>query len=527
MIGLIAANARSVNEITECKRALTILRASEEGFRDIFVHAISGMALIALDDRFIRVNAALCQMLGYSEQQLLNRKCQSLLHPEDAETEREYIHKLLGGIQQRYETSTRYLHKDGSIRWLQSSRVLLRDHNNIPRYFLAQAADISQHVALEEAVRLSEERFQLIAKGSSDGIWDWNIITGEMFYSARFRQLLGYDQEELDNKFGALESLLHPNERDQTLEAMRAHLRHRLAYDVEHRLRLKSGRYRWFRSRGQALWNEHNQPLRMLGSITDIGAQKQAEAVLRQTVANLRRSNTELEQFAYVASHDLQEPLRMVSSYLQLLQRRYHGKLGVDGNDFIAYAVEGARHMQKLIKDLLAYSRVSTQGQPFELTDCGIVLERVLVNLSLSMRQSQAQISHGPLPTVWSDPEQLALVFQNLIANAIKFHGDAPPKVHISAQRQEHDWLFAFRDEGIGIDPQYFKRIFIIFQRLHTRDKYPGTGIGLAICNKIVERHGGHMWLESQRGRGSTFYFTIPVSPPRSPEMLQHDDGAV
>ncbi|MBI1878171.1 MAG: response regulator [Chloroflexi bacterium] len=233
------------------------------------------------------------------------------------------------------------------------------------------------------------------------------------------------------------------------------------------------------------------------------------EQLVNERTAELQRSNAELEQFAYVASHDLQEPLRMVSRYCQHLERRYKGQLDAKADKYIAYAVDGARRMQELINDLLDYSRVKTQGKAFEPTDCQQVFAQACANLRRTIQKSQAQVSCEPLPTVLADAAQLVSLFQNLIGNAIKYQCDASVQVHISAERQDGEWLFAVRDNGIGIKPEYFERIFLIFQRLHERGAYPGTGIGLAICQKIVEHHGGRIWVESELGEGSTFYFTL------------------
>ena len=232
---------------------------------------------------------------------------------------------------------------------------------------------------------------------------------------------------------------------------------------------------------------------------------------LRQATRELQRSNAELEQFAYVASHDLQEPLRMVTSYLQLLERRYKANLDQDASDFIAFAVDGAARMQTLIQDLLTYSRVGTRGASFEPTDCPSVLEQVLQNLEVAIAESDTEVSSGPLPSLSADASQLAQLLQNLIGNAIKFRGDSPPRVRVDATRRDGDWLFSVQDNGIGIDPQYSDRIFQVFQRLHGIGQYPGTGIGLAVCKKIVERHHGNIWVESQPDAGATFFFTIPV----------------
>jgi signal transduction histidine kinase len=232
-------------------------------------------------------------------------------------------------------------------------------------------------------------------------------------------------------------------------------------------------------------------------------------AELSERAKDLARSNSELQQFAYVASHDLQEPLRMVASFTQLLAKRYSEKLDDDARDFINYAVDGATRMQTLISDLLNYSRVGTQGKPLVPTDCEALFKRVLETLQFLIEETGAVIESDTLPMVMADPQQLGQLFQNLLTNAIKFHGEKPPHVRISTERNGNDWKISVRDNGIGISAEHADRIFIIFQRLHTKTEYPGTGIGLAICKKIVERHGGRIWIEPSPGGGTTFCFTI------------------
>jgi signal transduction histidine kinase len=238
-------------------------------------------------------------------------------------------------------------------------------------------------------------------------------------------------------------------------------------------------------------------------------AQKLSLIELKAREEELQRSNKELEQFAYMASHDLQEPLRMVSSYNQLLEKRYKDQLDQDAKDFIGFAVDGANRMQRLIDDLLSYSRVNTRGQPFVAVDSQAILGDALANLQSQIEETGAVVTNDALPKIKGDESQLLRIFQNLIENALKFRGSKSPRIHISAKNQKKSWLFSIKDNGMGIDPKYKDKIFVIFQRLHSKTEYKGTGIGLTICKRIVERHGGQIWIESKLNEGSTFYFTI------------------
>ena len=257
----------------------------------------------------------------------------------------------------------------------------------------------------------------------------------------------------------------------------------------------------------------HDFNLEVVGN-DEIGTLEQGFLGMRDSVkekiTELEHKNEELQQFAYVASHDLQEPLRMVSSYVQLLARRYKGKLDEDADDFIDFAVDGANRMHVLINDLLTYSRIGTKGTPFKLISTDDIMKEVLKNLSVTIDENKAEITYHSLPSIVADKNQFIQLFQNLLANAIKFKGKDVTKITIKAEETDEGWNFSIKDNGIGMDSEFTDRIFVIFQRLHNRSEYPGTGIGLAVCKKIVERHGGRIWVESKQGVGSTFHFIIP-----------------
>ncbi|MBC1218821.1 GAF domain-containing protein [Nostoc sp. UCD121] len=637
--------------------------------------------------RFTYINGQAERLLQKKQNELLGKNIWEVF-PEIIGTTfyREYHRAILEQVSVEFEEFYPPLNC-----WLQVHAYPAKDGLSI--YF----QDITERRRTVEALRESEERWQLALHGNNDGIWDWNLKTNEVFFSTRWKEMLGYKDHEVCNGWDEWKKLIHPDERDWVLQAFQDHFAKKTPFYVcEYRVQCQDGSYKWILDRGQALWDALGDIVRMVGSYTDITDRKRADEelkrqnlrsqlfaeitlkireslqideILQTTVTEVQkllqadrvlifrlesdgsgtvvqeavlpgwpvilrknlfdscfkeeyieryrqgrvsaiedieaahiqpchreflqqfavranlvvpilvrdsiwglllahqcaaprkwnnfetellkqlanqigialsqaqllekeiqqsqelvRSNAELEQFAYVASHDLQEPLRMVTSYLQLLERRYKNQLDANADQFITYAVDGARRMQTLINDLLNYSRVSTRGQPFKLVDCDVILQRAIANLQIAIADNQAIITHDTLPEVMADTTQLTQVFQNLIGNAIKFCQNQQPQIYIGVAKPNtnsdeeslnsiplaDEWLFWVRDNGIGLESQYAERIFIIFQRLHGRDKYPGTGIGLAICKKIIERHGGRIWVESKPGQGSTFYFTIP-----------------
>ena len=361
----------------------------------------------------------------------------------------------------------------------------------------------------ERELRQSEARFRSLTGLSSDWYWEQDEEFRLTFMSSRFVERTGIDPAPFIGRTRWDEPARNLTEADWARHKAQL-ARHEPFFDFEMERAGPDGNSVWLSVTGEPVF-EGDKFRGYRGVGTDITDRKRAQSVLRAAYDELARSNAELQQFAYVASHDLQEPLRMIGSYTQLLERRYGDKLDADAHEFMGFIVDGATRMKQLIEDLLAYSRVGTRGKELRVIPAQGALDRALVNLRASVESSDAQITHDALPDVSADDTQLTQLFQNLIGNAIKFRKkDETLRIHIGVRDEKDEWRFSVSDNGIGIERQYFERIFMVFQRLHTRDEYPGTGIGLAICKKVVDRHRGRIWVESVQGKGSTFVFTLP-----------------
>jgi PAS domain S-box-containing protein len=474
-------------------------------FRALLESAPDSIVIVDADGRIALVNRQVEQMFGYQRDELIGQPIEILVP--------ERFHHFHVGYRQGYTASPR-TRPMGAALELYARR---KDRTEFPVEISLSPLDAPDGLLVTSIIRditarkSAEAQFRGLLESAPDAI----VIIDEQArisqVNKQVESMFGYERGELIDQ--PIEMLIPERFRGH-------HVAHRDAYIASPRTRPMGAGLELFGRRrdGTEFPVEISlSPLETPGGtlitsiIRDVSDRKRVEADLKQAAAELESSNAELEQFAYVASHDLQEPLRMVASYTQMLARRYQGKLDEDADEFIAYAVDGATRMQALINDLLAYSRVGTRGREFEPTDTAAIVDQVMADLNLAAEEAGAQVTRGPLPIVRGDTVQLGQLFQNLIANAIKFRGERPPVVDVTARREGTMWRFAVRDNGIGIDPEYSERIFVIFQRLHARAEYPGTGIGLAICKKIVERHGGRVWLESRPGEGTTFWFTIPA----------------
>jgi len=361
----------------------------------------------------------------------------------------------------------------------------------------------------EKALDLMSHRLVLATRAASIGIWDYDPINNSLVWDEQMFRISGVHRHQFSGTFEAWQATVHPDDLQQEIDKVQTALRSGEDFDSEFRIIWPDRSIRFIKANASVQRDAAGKTIHMIGTNWDITLQKTTEAKLARTVAELTRSNADLAQFASVASHDLQEPLRTVAGCVEQLAGGYLGKLDAEADELIRHSLQGSRRMQSLIHDLLAYSRVNTDGKLPAPTNPNAALDSALDNLASLLGESNAIITRDILPTVNADPAQLIQLFQNLISNSLKFCNAIRPEIQIQAAQKDGICTFSVSDNGIGIEPEYKELIFALFQRLHTRTEYPGTGIGLTICKRIVERHGGRIWLESEIGNGSTFYFTL------------------
>ncbi len=485
-----------------------------------------GMVVTSTGGRLLRVNRALCEMLGYTHDELVQADWPALTHPDDVAPTWELVRRLLEGTVTSGRIEKRYLAKDGHVVRADLSSSLLRDGDGKPLYLVTHIVDVTARRQAEEERRLAAAEILDLYDNAPCGYHSLGPDGTILRMNATELAWLGYSREELVGRNFA--GLFTP----ESLERFRTEFPefkergwvNDLLFDLVRKdgsllpvivsataVHDASGSYLMSRStvfvdtlRKQAV-RELEQYRDQLEEIVEERTRE-----LSRIAEDLLRSNRDLEQFAYVASHDLQEPLRMVAAFVERLGADYRGKLDPTADTYIRIASENSRRMQKLIQGLLAYARVGSRGRSFALTGSATALAEALEPLRTTIAQTGAEISAEGLPAVYADAAQLAELLRNLVGNALEYRSAQPPRIRISARREEGHWHFRVEDNGIGIEDRYFDRIFVIFQRLRAPSANVGTGIGLAICKKIVERHSGRIWVESEPGVGSTFHFTLP-----------------
>lgn len=372
--------------------------------------------------------------------------------------------------------------------------------------------DLTARLALEEELHRARTRLENIQGIAHVGTWEWNVQTDRVSWSDEMYRIYGYRPQSIPLSFQKATERIAPEDVKRiaaNVEKSFAKGKDHSMDPIDYRIKLPDGTERWLRGSAELFFDFEGQPARMVGTVQDITERSLAERQIADRARDLERSNQDLERFAYSASHDLQEPLRVVKGYLELMQRHILDHPDPKCNEFVGLAMDGTVRMQRLISDLLQYSRVGTRGAPMVLFPLEDALVEAIKNLRVAVNESGAEITHESLPTLLADRGQIVQVFQNLLANAIKFHGAEKPRIQVAARAKDKLWEIAIRDNGIGIDPRFIPRLFNIFQRLHG-EEYPGTGIGLALCRRIIERHGGSIWVDSAPGQGSTFRFTLP-----------------
>lgn len=448
------------------------------------------------------------------------------VHPDDVErvsAEVNAMHREPGS--QCTPDPYRVVTKSGDVIWLQTYLSRLKTAGEAGR-LVSYSIDITGMVALQAETRRQEQRLRTVIEATDVGTWEWDVTTGKVGINERWATILGYTRADLEPvTFETWQRFAHPDDLARTLAALDDNVSgNSQHYLRDCRMRHKDGHWVWILSRGNVTeFDANGAPTRVAGIILDISEQKAAEATILETNEALKRSNVELERFAYVASHDLQEPLRMVASFTQLLQKKYGDQLDETAREYIQFAFDGAQRMQQLIRDLLSYSRLGRQDIDESPVDMAALMGRVTQTLQLAIDESGARLDCRELPVVRGDAGQLHRLLQNLVGNAIKYHGEARPRVEVFTQSREGETVFCVRDNGIGIDAAQADRVFEIFQRLHSRTDYPGTGIGLSVCKRIVERHGGRIWFEPAPDGGTVFCFTLAADRYSAPALAHVD----
>ena len=457
------------------------------------------------DSKILDCNQEYLNQIGYSREETIGHTSEELDLIYDI-TRTAYIDETRGKDRvSNFEGKIR--RKDGSLIDVLYSARQVTINNEI--MLLSIGHDVTESRKVEKSLRESEERFRNLADNIPNLAWMADANGWIFWYNKQWYDYTGTTFEEMQG--WGWQKVHHPDYVDTVTEEWSSKILEGEPYDNIFPLKGNDGDYRWFLTRITPIRDEYGKVQRWFGTNTDVTERKNIEENLQNTMDELKQSNKELEQFAYITSHDLREPLRMITSFLQLLERRYKDQLDQDANEFIKFAVDGAKRLDVMTNDLLLYSKITNKKREAIPVNFEQVLENALTNLKVQIEENKAIITHDSLPTIVGDEELKVQLFQNIIGNALKYRSQETPKIHISAIKEKNRYLFSIKDNGIGMSSKHLEKIFTIFQRLHTKEEYEGTGIGLAIAQKIVHQQGGQIWVESELGKGSTFYFTVPM----------------
>ncbi len=517
-VGMVMDYGFSHERQQQTLKDLTKSRAQSQAILD---NAVDGIISINSVGIINSVNPRVRELFGYDDAELIGQNVKILM-PESYESEHDsylsnHMHtgeKKVIGIGREVEGKR----KDGSIFSMDLAVTEVKSLDE--RQFTGFIRDISERKKFENELKEREELFSAFVNSSPTMMWMTDEKDQPVMFNQRWLQFFGTTADEEINFLWGCNDRVHPGSLRQVIQTQEECLKQREPFDHEYQLLDRDGEYFWFREIGVPRFS-NGKYQGYIGNLVDITDRKAMENGLQNSMEQLQKSNAELEQFAYIASHDLQEPLRMVASYTQLLSRRYKGKLDDDADEFINYAVDGAKRMQSLIQDLLEYSRVGNSSKELIPVSSDLVLKNAIANLEAAIDEAGIVVSHDEMPMVMADDIQLMQLLQNLIGNAIKYRDpEKLGEIHISAEARDKQWVFSIKDNGIGIEPKFFERIFVVFKRLHTAVEKSGTGIGLSVCKKIVERHGGEIWVESEPGEGSVFMFTLQAAEEVIPEIV-------
>jgi len=492
------------NELGDASRAVyemaDRLLDTQKQLRLIIDNVPALISLLDTSGKYVLVNRAYLDWDGRGLPDLVGHTMLEVHGPSGQARLQPFLTQALAGTSVTTEVE---LNRGGTSHAMQVTYVPSRDETGRVVGVYGLKTDVT-------AVRRAEERLRLMMDASPLGIFIRGVDGSLAYANPAWREQAGVSIEEAQQIGRA--ALIHPDDLEVVAGAFRDAAAGKELPPMEARYLHRDGKVVWVRAHLR-LFERDGMAEGVLGLLEDITERRALDTLLAERTLALQRSNEDLERFAYVASHDLQEPLRMVTSYGQLLMRRHAGQLSDEAKEFLAFMVDGGQRAQTLVRDLLSLARLDSQAKPFVAVSLESVLSTSLNSLRDVVKRTKAEVTHSELPTVMGDAGQLAQLLTNLVSNGLKFSGPNPPRVHIAASRQGSAWQVSVKDHGIGIEPKFFERIFVMFQRLHLRSEHPGTGIGLAICKRVVERHGGRIWVESTPGQGAEFFFLLPDQP--------------